>query len=94
MLNKDQKSYPPPVVRPRFRVILFVGPCSALVVVGEDVSDVCFRFSEALDIEGVVFGPEGPGAADGVDVDAGADVGVGPCWDTDLFCFCGDVSTD
>jgi hypothetical protein len=72
--------------------ILFVG-CSALAVVGDDVSDVCFRFNEALDIDGVVFGPEDPCAAEGVDVSKDA---AGPCccWGTDLFCFCGVLSAD
>ena len=71
----ERTVYPPPVVRLCFRVILFV-PCSAFAVVGDDVSDVCFRLSEALDIEGVVLGPEGPGAPPAPD-------GVGTALDPD-----------
>ena len=63
--KRRRTTHPPPVVRLCFRIDLFV-PCSAFAVVGEDVSDVCFRLSEALDIEGVVLGPDDPAAPEGV----------------------------
>ncbi len=63
-----------PCVRPRFRGALFAAGCpSAFAVVGESSPARppagCFRFNDALAIDGVV-GPPGVGAEAGVDADA------------------------